>query len=98
MPDMRRQNSSKPVKGPFSARSCISSWMKRSPMFLMATRPKRIFPPTTVKRASDSFTSGGRTLMPISRHSVIYSATLALESRTLVSRAAMYSQGQWHFI
>ena len=51
-----------------------------------------------MKRASDSFTSGGRTFMPISRHSEMYSATLVVESSTLVSSAAIYSQGQWHFM
>lgn len=98
LPAIRRQNSSKPVNGPFSLRSCISCWINFSPIFFIATSPKRMFRPETVKRASDSFTSGGRTLMPMSRHSEIYSATLPVESSTLVSSAAIYSQGQWHFI
>ena len=34
----------------------------------------------------------------MSRHSEMYSATLTELSSTLVSSAAMYSRGQWHFM
>ena len=93
-PVILRQNSSRSLNGPFRDRSFISCWINFSPMFFMATSPKRMFPPTTVNLASDSFTSGGSTFMPISRHSAIYSATLFDESSTLVRSAAIYSLGQ----
>ena len=95
---IRRQNSSSVRNGPPLSRSALSSSMKPQPMPLMATRPKRMFSPETVKSASDSFTSGGRSLMPMSRHSAIYSATFVLLSSTLVSSAAIYSRGWWHFM
>ena len=98
LPLMRRQNSSRPWKGPFCSRSVTSRAMNLAPMFLMAVRPKRMLAPATVKSAPDSFTSGGSTLMPSSRHSPMYSATLVEESSTLVSRADMYSRGWWHFM
>ena len=93
MPCIRRQNSSRVRKGPFSSRSRISDWIKPRPMPLMATRPKRMCSPATVKFASDSFTSGGRVATPSSLAAAMYSATLALLSSTEVSRAAMYSRG-----
>ena len=57
-----------------------------------------MFPPETVKLASDSLTSGGSRRMPSSLHSAIYSATFALFSSTLVKSAAMYSRGWWRFM
>ena len=93
MPDMRLQKSSKLVNSPFSCRSATSSSIAPQPMPLMATRPKRMFSPATVKFASDSFTSGGSSFMPSSRHSAIYSATFVLLSSTDVSSAAIYCCG-----
>ena len=49
--------------------------------------------PTGVNMASDAFTSGGSTVMPIRRHSFRYSALLSLSPETEVSSAAMYSAG-----
>ena len=92
-PDIRRQKSSKSEKGPFFSRSATRLLMAPQPMPFMATRPKRRFSPATVKSASDSFTSGGSSFMPSSRHSAMYSATLVLLSKTEVSRAAMYCRG-----
>ena len=92
-PAMRRQKSSRLRKGPSSARRAISSFIKPRPMLFIATRPKRMFFPTTEKSAADSFTSGGSSFMPMSRHSAMYSAILRLLSSTEDSSAAMYCCG-----
>ena len=44
---------------------------------------------TTVKNMSDWFTSGGSTLMLISRHSPMYWTILSVVARSEVRRAAM---------
>ena len=93
LPDMRRQKSSRLWKLPPLSRSAVSSSIAPQPMPLMATRPKRMFSPSTVKFASERFTSGGSSLMPMFLHSAMYSATLVLLSRIEVSSAAMYSCG-----
>ena len=93
LPAMRRQKSSRLRNGPSSSRREISSFMKPRPMLFIATRPKRISFPLTEKSANDSLTSGGRSLMPISRHSAMYSAILVLLSSTDESSAAMYWRG-----
>ena len=67
--------------------------MKPRPMFLMAARPKRMPPGTTVKLSFDSLISGGRSAMSMARHSAIYSEILTELSRTEVMSAAMYSRG-----
>ena len=50
-------------------------------------------PGTTVKNMSDSFTSGGSTRMPISRHSPMYWTILSVFARSEVSSAAMKYDG-----
>ena len=88
---MRWQKSWKDVKGPSLSRLAVSNCINPRPMFLMATNPKRMFSPSTVKPSKEWLMSGGRTPMPQSRHSAIYSATLSELCSTEVSRAAMYS-------
>ena len=89
---IRWQKSANPAKGPFASRSFTTAWLKPWPTPLIAARPKRMLPSTTVKVSPDWFTSGGSSWMPHSRHSAMYSAILSLESSTEVSRAAMYSR------
>ena len=67
--------------------------MKPRPIFLIAASPKRMPPGTTVKLSLDSLISGGRSAMPMARHSVIYSEILTELSRTEVMSAAIYSRG-----
>jgi hypothetical protein len=59
-----------------------------SPTFLIAARPKRTCPSTTVKYFADWFTSGGSTSMPISRHSPMYWTILSVFARSEVRSAA----------
>jgi len=92
---IRSQKSWKPVKSPPRSRSRTTAWIKPRPMFLMATRPKRMPSGSTVKLSRDRFTSGGSRAMPMSRHSLMYSDTFSAESSTDVSSAAMYSRGWW---
>ena len=70
LPDIRLQKSRRDVNGPLS-RSRMTAWMKPRPMFLMATRPKRMPPSSTVKRSSERLMSGGSRAMPQSLHSLI---------------------------
>ena len=93
-PYILRQKSSNEEKLPFLARSDSTACTNPRPTFLTAAIPKRRLPcSATVKSASDSFTSGGNSAIPISRHSAMYSATLVLSCNTLVKRAAIYSRG-----
>ena len=64
-----------------------------SPTLRIAVKPNRISAPRGVYSESDSFTSGGSTLIPMRRHSFKYRELLSLSSRTLVKSAAMYSVG-----
>ena len=70
----------------------VNAMMNPRPMFLMATRPKRMPSSSTVKLSKDLFTSGGSRRIPHSLHSLIYSATLSELSSTEVSSAAIYSR------
>ena len=63
------------------------------PTFLMAESPKRIALPSGVKSLSLLLTSGGRTLMSMSRHSLMYLTTLAAVPVSDVSSADMKSSG-----
>ena len=74
-----------------AARAATIASMALTPTPLTALRPKRILPPTTVKPTSLSLTSGGRTLMPMAWHSLMYLTTwgVAPRSASEVSRAAM---------
>ena len=64
-----------------------------SPTFLMAASPNRMSLPTTVKKMSDWFTSGGSTRMPMSRHSPMYTTILSVLARSEVRSAAMKYAG-----
>ena len=63
------------------------------PTFLIAHSPKRIASPSGVKFLSDLLTSGGRTRMPMSRHSLMYFTTFAVLPVSDVSSADMNSSG-----
>ena len=67
--------------------------MAPSPTFFTAASPKRIESSTTVKLLPEALTSGGSTLIPISRHSAMYLTILSVSAASLVSSAAMYSTG-----
>ena len=56
-------------KAPFVVRDAFIDATTPSPTFLIAANPKRISIPRGVYSASDSLTSGGRTLIPIRLHS-----------------------------
>ena len=66
-------------------------WIAPSPTFLIASSPKRMASPSTVKWSPLAWTSGGRTSMSSRRHSAIAAATLSVESRNAVSTEVMYS-------
>ena len=87
------RKSPKDANRPLDSRDALMDATTPSPTFLIAARPKRISFPRGVYSPFDSLTSGGKTLMPIRRHSLRYNADLSLSSRTLVRRAAMYSVG-----
>ena len=57
------------VKAPFIVRADLMDATTPSPTFRIAANPKRISLPRGVYSALDSFTSGGRTLIPMRRHS-----------------------------
>ena len=59
----------------------------------MARRPNRMPCGVTVKTISLWLISGGSTGISSRVHSSMYSMSLAVESSTLVIRAAMYSRG-----
>ena len=87
------KKSPKDVKRPLTIREFLIDATTPSPTLRIATRPNRISALRGVYSASDSFTSGGNTRIPIRRHSLKYNADLSLSSRTLVNNAAMYSVG-----
>ena len=76
-----------------SVRSCTTFWIKPRPMFLTAASPKRIPSAPTEKWSLDALRSGGRTEMPITLHSAIYSEIFTELSSTEVISAAIYSRG-----
>ena len=51
VPYIRWQKSWKPSKSPFASRSFTTLWINPRPMFLIATRPKRMPFSSTVKRS-----------------------------------------------
>jgi len=64
-----------------------------SPTFLIADIPKRTRSPSTVKSSPEALTSGGSTSISISRHSLMYLASLSVFAFSVVSRAAMKCTG-----
>ena len=65
----------------------IAPW----PTFLTARSPNRVAWPSTVNSTPELWTSGGRTSMPIRRHSAIAAATFSSFDRKAVSTLVMYS-------
>src|SRR5215469_12955234 len=90
-----RRKSEKLPKAPLAVRAATTDSTTAVPTLRTAARPNLMSGPTAVKMAFDALTSGGRTLMPILRHSFRYSADLSLSPATEVSRPAMYSAGKF---
>ena len=88
---MRVQKSASERNWPSVVRAATIDSIAPWPTFLIASRPKRIASPSTVKSSPLRCTSGGRTSMPRRRHSAIAAATLSVESRIAVSTLVMYS-------
>ncbi|MNL59837.1 hypothetical protein D3C87_1835960 [compost metagenome] len=74
-------------------RASTMASMAPKPTFLMAPRPKRIPSSVGVKSEPLELTSGGRTMMPMRRQSLMQSRILSWAPRRLLIRAAMYSEG-----
>ena len=89
----RWQKSKNETKGPSAPRAARIVAIGPSPTFLIAAKPNRIPSAATEKSFSLSFTSGGNTRIPSSRHSLIYRTTLSVFPISLVSKAAMNSWG-----
>ncbi len=62
--------SAKSVNRPSASRAVTIRSTTFSPTLRTADSPKRMSVPTGVKSEADSLTSGGRTWMPIRRHSL----------------------------
>ena len=88
---IRVQKSVSERNGPPSSRAAMIDSMAPWPTFLTASRPKRIASPSTVNSRWLGRTSGGRTSMPIRRHSATAAATFSSFERNAVSTAVMYS-------
>jgi hypothetical protein len=94
----RAQKSKTSTNGPAALRSATMRSTRLSPTLRTAARPKTIdFPSSTLRSGANSaterFTSGTSTSMPMERHSARYTAVLSLLSLTDVSNADMYSTG-----
>ena len=63
------KKSPKEVKRPLVSRAALIEATTPSPTLRIAAKPNRISIPRGVYSASDSFTSGGKTLLPMRRHS-----------------------------
>ncbi len=88
----RSQKSQSEGKRPSSRARRIASTAEW-PTFLTASRPKRIAFSETTKPWSESFTSGGRTSIPISSQRLTKNGTLSFVFITEEITAAMYSAG-----
>ena len=89
----RSQKSQIDSNGPPSSRAEMTRSTAADPTFFTASRPKRMFPPETTKSCPDSFTSGGRTSIPISSQRDTKKGTLSFVDMTDEMSAAMYSAG-----
>ena len=87
------QNSNSEVNLLTSLRALIIASTAPCPKFLIAPSPKRMDGPSGVKLKSEEFTSGGCTLMPMSRHSLMYFTTFAVLPVSDVNNADMNSTG-----
>ena len=63
------KKSLKELNRPFSSRAAMIPSTTLWPTLRIACRPNRMSVPTAANRPTESLTSGGRTLMPIRRHS-----------------------------
>ncbi|SKT94872.1 Uncharacterised protein [Mycobacteroides abscessus subsp. abscessus] len=81
------------MKAPFSSRVAMRDCTTLAPTLRTPPSPYLMSSPTDAKLCTDSFTSGGSTVMPRRRQSARYTAALSLSSPTDVSRPAMYSAG-----
>ena len=64
-----RRKSEKSVNAPFSLRAAQIASTTLTPTLRIPPRPKRMSAPTGAKLRTESLTSGGRTVIPIRRHS-----------------------------
>ncbi len=87
------------AKGPLASRSATMRSTNPSPTLRTAARPNTMpRRPSSARRsgansATERFTSGTSTSIPMERHSARYTAVLSLLSFTDVRRADMYSTG-----
>ena len=81
------------VNSPSSSRARRIAVTAAWPTFFTASRPNRMDFPETTKLWSDSFTSGGRTSIPISSQRFTKNGTLSFVDITEEITAAMYSAG-----
>ena len=96
----RAQKSKMSTKGPLASRSATMRSTRLSPTLRTAASPNTIArrapsPSLAVgaNSATDRFTSGTSTSIPMVRHSPRYTAVLSLLSLTEVKSADMYSTG-----
>ena len=87
----RSQKSRRDWNSPPSSRAAMIDSIALWPTFLTASRPNRIAGPSTVNSTPERWTSGGRTSIPIRRHSAIAAATFSSFDRKAVRTAVMYS-------
>jgi hypothetical protein len=64
------RKSEKLVNAPCPVRAAMIASTTAPPTLRTAARPNRMSSPTGVKIAVEAFTSGGRTVIPILRHSL----------------------------
>ena len=86
---MRVQKSVSERNSPPSWRAAMIDSIAPWPTFLTASRPKRTASPSTVNSRWLAWTSGGRTSMPMRRHSATAAATFSSFARNAVSTAVM---------
>ena len=92
----RERNSEREANGPFAFRSEIIASEIPSPKFLIDDNPNLIaslFSPTTVKTEPLSFTSGGRTGIPMRFASATKTAIDSVSPESAVRTAVRYSTG-----
>ena len=87
------QNSKMVLNYPTRVRASRIARAVFSPTFLMAASRSECASPTGVKYRSLELTSGGRTVMPIPRASLMYFTTFSVLPVSEVSSAAMNSTG-----
>ena len=75
--------------GPPSSRAAMIDSIAPWPTFLTASSPNRIASPSTVNSRWLRWTSGGRTSIPIRRHSATAAATFSSFERKAVRTAVM---------